>query len=274
MLLNTAFHDKLQRGEPTLGTHFLFSDPDIPELIGDTGQFDYAEFSAEYSTFDMNLLYHLARSAQCGNLPLMIKLDQESQGFWAQAAIGAGFQSVLFTDIRSPADVDLCHRCIRPDNPSSQGHMGVKLRRMALSGYESQDYLARLESIVLGIMLEKQLAIDNLDSILRRAQERGIAFIQWGPADFAFSAGWQRSSAGEELRDIEKRVIQSALSHGVAPRVEIAAVSQAADYIALGVRHFCIGWDRLLYRQALQELGQGMRKTQPFLGTTGNSHRP
>ena len=82
MILKNTFREKLDAGKPTIGTHFMFTDPDIPELIGDTGFFDYGEFTAEYSSFDMNLLYHMARSAQCGNLPLMIKPDQEGQGFW------------------------------------------------------------------------------------------------------------------------------------------------------------------------------------------------
>ena len=121
MIAPNTFAEKLARGESTIGTHFLFADPDIPEMIGDTGLFDYAEFAAEYSVLEMSLLYHMARAGQCGNLPLMIKLDQEAQGFWAQAALGAGFKSVLFTDVRSPSDVDACHRCIRPDTPEGGG---------------------------------------------------------------------------------------------------------------------------------------------------------
>ena len=107
---------------------------------GDTGFFDYGEFTAEYSSFDMNLLYHMARSAQCGNLPLMIKPDQEGQGFWTQAALGAGFKAVLFTDIRTPEDVDECHRIIREDFPGVGGSMGVKLRRPALGSYDVEEY--------------------------------------------------------------------------------------------------------------------------------------
>ena len=127
MMQQNTFRAKLAEGRPTVGTHFLFADPDIPEIIGDTGLFDYAEYAAEYSVLDMPLLYHLARAGQCGNLPLMIKLDQEGQGFWAQAALGAGFQSVLFTDVRTPEDVDACHACIRPDFPGREAKMGVKL---------------------------------------------------------------------------------------------------------------------------------------------------
>ncbi|MDP7539165.1 MAG: hypothetical protein QF726_01685, partial [Alphaproteobacteria bacterium] len=60
-----------------MGTHFLSNDPDIPEIIGDSELFDYGEYCAEYSVFDMQTLYHMARAGQCANLPLMIKLDQE-----------------------------------------------------------------------------------------------------------------------------------------------------------------------------------------------------
>ena len=90
MIMENTLRAKVEAGEPTLGTHYLSSDPDTAEIIGDVGLFDYAEFCAEYSTFDMSLLYHMARAAQCADLPLMIKLDQINQGFWAQAAIGAG----------------------------------------------------------------------------------------------------------------------------------------------------------------------------------------
>ena len=46
MIMRNTFREALTAGKPTIGTHFLFSDPDIAELIGDTGLFDYAEFAA------------------------------------------------------------------------------------------------------------------------------------------------------------------------------------------------------------------------------------
>jgi 2-keto-3-deoxy-L-rhamnonate aldolase RhmA len=170
MIMSNSFRKALEAGKPTIGTHFLFSDPDVAELIGDIGLFDYAEFSAEYSILDMRLLYHLARAAQCSNLPLMIKLDQEGQGFWAQAALGAGFKSILFTDIRSSSDVDTCYDIIRPDTPNASGRMGLKLRRPALSSYAPESYLEDLNSIVFCLMLEKQMAVENIDEIISRAK--------------------------------------------------------------------------------------------------------
>ena len=246
MISNNSFRQALDAGKPTLGTHFLFADPDIAELIGDVGLFDYAEFAAEYSVLDMQLMYHMARAAQCANLPLMIKLDQEGQGFWAQAALGAGFKSVLFTDIRTPEDVAECHRVIRADTPEIGGAMGVKIRRPALSGLPPADgYLEDLASVVFTIMLEKNAAVEKLDEVLAAAHDKGVDMIQWGPADYGLSRGNLRMMFTDEIRPVEEMVIAKCIEYGVPPRVEIGEVEHAKRYIDLGVRHFCVGgWRR------------------------------
>ncbi|MYD44042.1 MAG: hypothetical protein F4W90_09165 [Gammaproteobacteria bacterium] len=259
MIMENTFRQKLDQGLPTIGTHFLFAEPDIPEMIGDSGCFDYAEFVGEYSTFDMSLLYHLARAGQCGNLPLMIKLDQEAQAFWAQVALGAGFKSVLFTDVRTAEDVDLCHAAIRPDKPGNDARMGVKLRRPALSGYNTDKYGVDLDSIVSVIMIEKGVTVDNIDSVLERAKARGIDMTQWGPADFTFSKG-DTLRGTNAVREYEELVIAKSIEYDVQPRIEIGEVEQAKRYIDLGVRHFCIGWDRFIYSAAISRLGNGLKE--------------
>jgi 2-keto-3-deoxy-L-rhamnonate aldolase RhmA len=260
MIMQNTFRKLLDEDKPTVGTHFMLVDPDVPELIGDTGFFDYGEFTAEYSAFDFPMLYNLARSAQCGNLPLMIKPDQDGQGFWTQAALGAGFKAVLFTDIRTPEDIDEAHRIIRPDTPDVRGHVGVKLRRPALNSYDTTAYLKDLESVVFCVMFEKDIAVENIDAILERAKEKGVDMTQWGPADFGFSRGEPTLMQTKEIRPYEEKVIKKSLEYGIAPRIEIGSVEQAKRYIDLGVRHFCLGWDRFILRQQLSELGAAMKK--------------
>lgn len=260
MIMPNTLRQRLNEGQPTIGTHYLSPDPDLPEIIGDTGLYHYGEYCAEYSAFDMGLLYHMARAGQCANLPLMIKVDQESEGFWAQAALGAGFKAVLFTDIRTVDDVRRCHRSIRSDRPGVGGYMGVKLRRPALSGYQSEQYLEDLDSIVFAIMIEKSVALDDLDAILAEAKALGVDMTQWGPADFGFSRGEPDLMHTEAIRPFEEQVIAKSLEYGIAPRIEIARVDQAPRYIELGVRHFCIGWDRFIYQNHLRSLGEGLHE--------------
>ena len=260
MIMTNSLRQKLNDGVATMGTHFLSSDTDIPEIIGDTGLFDYGEYCAEYSAFDMQTLYHLARAGQCANLPLMLKPDQEGQGFWAQAAMGAGFKAVLFTDIRSGDDVVECHRIIAADTPENGGNMGVKLRRPALAGYQPDNYLDDLNATVFTIMIEKNVALENIDDILTVAKDKGVDMTQWGPADFGFSRGEPGMMHTDGIRPFEERLIRKSIEYGVAPRIEIGEVEQAKRYIDLGVRHFCIGWDRFIYQAALARIGEGMRK--------------
>ena len=260
MIMKNSLRDSLNLGKSTIGTHFAFCDPDIAELIGDTGLFDYAEFCAEYSILDMKNLYHMARAAQCSNLPLMIKLDQESQGFWAQAALGAGFKSILFSDIRTPEDIDICHKIIRHETPQIGGKMGVKIRRPSLSSYAPDEYLADLGSTLLCIMLEKKDAIDNIDLILSRAREKGVDFAQWGPADYSLSRGNPQLMFEGDIFPIEEKVIAKCIEYKIIPRAEISDVEQAKRYIDLGVRHFCIGWDRFILQSSLIKMGEGLRK--------------
>jgi 4-hydroxy-2-oxoheptanedioate aldolase len=153
-----------------------------------------------------------------------------------------------------------CHRIIAPDNPDKGGHMGVKLRRPALTGYQPDDYLDDLNSFVFTIMIEKNVALDNIDAILEMARDKGVAMTQWGPADFGFSRGQPGLMHTDDIRPFEEQVIKKSIEYGVAPRIEIGEVEQAKRYIDLGVRHFCIGWDRFILQAGLTRIGEGMRK--------------
>ena len=83
---------------------------------------------------------------------------------------------------------------------------------------------------------------------------------QWGPADFSFSRGQPELLGTPEIRPFEERVIAQSLAYGLRPRIEIGAVEQAQRYLDLGVKDFCIGWDRFLVQAGFNRLGEGMQK--------------
>ena len=45
-----------------MGTHLLSSWPTLVELVGDAGNYDYVEFTAEYAPFHMHDLDNLGRA--------------------------------------------------------------------------------------------------------------------------------------------------------------------------------------------------------------------
>ena len=94
---------KLDAGETTVSTNIYTSSPDVVEMLGHAGTFDYVEFEAEYVPYDLHWMDHFARVTELfPHLSAMIKIDQEPRTFMAARAIGAGIQNVLFADVRTP----------------------------------------------------------------------------------------------------------------------------------------------------------------------------
>ena len=248
----------LNAGQPTLGTRILSSWPTVIELVGQSGKFDYVEFSAEYAPYDHRSLEEMGRAIELfDDLTGMIKIEQESRTHAAVRAIGAGFQSVLFADIRSVGDAKQCVNAVRSERPQSQGLHGVNLQRANLLEAGTQAWADALDQVVIVLMIEKKEAFLQLDEIL---SVNGVDMVQFGPADYANSIGLTGQFDHPDVIAAEKELIKRANEHGVAVRVEINDSKDSSRYLQLGVKHFNIGFDvRTLFDWYCRE-GASMRK--------------
>jgi 4-hydroxy-2-oxoheptanedioate aldolase len=248
----------LKAGQPTIGTHVHSTWPSVIEAVGHTGLYDYVEFVAEYGPFDLHDFDNMARAAELYELSSMVKVDQEPRGFLAQRAIGSGFQSVLFADVRSAEEARECVRIARPDTPEDGGTYGVGTRRFAYMGYGgSQDYVQALRDVVVVLMIEKKSAVDQLEEIL---SIEGVDMIQWGPADYSMNTGKAGKRDDPDVKAAEKYVFETAVKMGVPPRAEIGSAEQARRFMDIGVRHFCIGTDISILFEWWKNEGEGLRR--------------
>jgi 4-hydroxy-2-oxoheptanedioate aldolase len=97
-----------------------------------------------------------------------------------------------------------------------------------------------LEDAVVVLMVEKRQCVEDLDAIL---SVPGIDMVQFGPADYSMSIGRPGEFSHPEVLKAEETMIETALSKGIHPRAEISEPAEAARYLKLGVKHFCMGWD-------------------------------
>ncbi len=249
----------LNAGKPSLGTRLHSIWPATVEALGHTGLFDYVEFLAEYAPFDLFALDNFCRTAELFGLAAIIKVDAEPRTYLAQRGIGAGFQGVLFADVRSGEDARECVRIMKPDSPADGGKFSVAMRRFTYMEYGgTPEYAQALREMIVMVMIEKQSAVDHLDQILATP---GIDMVQWGPADFSLNIGKPGERNHPQVLAAEKIVIQKALQAGVQPRVEINHPDQAKKYQDMGVRHFNLGVDLSILFNWWKENGAAMRKT-------------
>ena len=258
--------EKLDRGEPTIGTHVLTPWPGMIEVIGRSGSFDYVEYVGEYSSFSLEMLDNIGRAIDLfPEMSGMMKVEEQSRGFIATRAIDSGIQNVLFTDCRSADDAREFVRLVRAETPEAGGNHGFGLRRSI--GYGAyggaHDWIEAMNQVVIAVMIEKKGAMDELDAIL---EVDGVDMVQFGPSDYSITVGKPGEARGEEMRAVERDMIARALAASVHPRVEIGSLEQAKPYLDLGVRHFCVGWDLMVVAGFAREQSKQWQELAETLG--------
>lgn len=250
--------EKLDAGEPTIGTRVHTPWPAIIEVIGHTGVYDYVEYVGEYGTFDLHDLDNMCRAAELYGMGMMFKIDKSHQHYLAQRAIGSGFSSILFTDCRTEEDAKEMVRITMPDTPEDGGLYSVYMRRNCYMGYGgSPDYVEGVRNTVVNLMIEKKEAVENLESILAVP---GVDMIQWGPSDYSMSVGKAGQRNDPAITDAKNEVFKTALSMGVQPRAEINSPDDAKAYLDMGVTHFNMGVDISVLHSWWKGNGEELRK--------------
>ena len=249
---------KLDAGETTVSTNIYTSSPDVVEMLGHAGTFDYVEFEAEYVPYDLHWMDHFARVTELfPHLSAMIKIDQEPRTFMAARAIGAGIQNVLFADVRTPEEARQCVAAMKPETPGSVGHQGYGDRRVSRYFLDGPDaYVKILENSVVALMIEKKSAVDNLEAIL---DVEGIDMVQFGAADFSLNIGKPGQWEDPEVTAAKNRVIRTSLKMGVHPKVGLHSPEDARRYLDMGVRHFILGGDLGILYSFWKEKGKQLQ---------------
>ncbi|ONG57332.1 hypothetical protein BKE38_04050 [Pseudoroseomonas deserti] len=256
--------EKLNANQPTVGTHLLSTWPTLVELVGQSRQYDYIEFTAEYAPFDLHDLDNLGRAFELAGVGGMIKIEQTQYTHQAMRAIGSGFQSVLFADIRDVGDARAAVDAVRAETLAQAGsrgvgRLGVGMRRDVgmIQEVGKPSYVEALNDIVIAIMVEKKSCLDDLEAIL---SVPGLDMVQFGPSDYSMSIGKPGQGDDPEVRAAERKTIETALRLGLHPRVELQDPTHAGRYLEMGVKHFCIGWDVGILAKWWDANGRAMRQ--------------
>lgn len=254
-----VLRELLNEKKPTLSTRMITTSPQIVEIIGHSGAFDFIELLGEYASWTVPDLEDFARAVELfPHMSSMMKVEREPRLHIAQRALGAGIQNLLFADCDSAEEVRECIRFVRPMTPRDGGLHGTSLRRNV--GYileaGSEEWAKAMRDVVIEVMIESESALEQLDEIL---SVEGLDMVHFGPSDYSLSIGKPGKSKTAEIQKKNRYVIETALKRGIRPRVVIDSYEEAKEYIDMGVRDFCVGNDlSTLYRWCLTS-GKEMR---------------
>ena len=256
----------LTEGKPSFATRVHSTWPTVTEFIGRSGQFDYVEFLAEYAPYTLHDLDNLGRAIELSpNFCGMIKVEQSAQWHLATRAMAAGFQNVLFTDIRTADDARAAVRIVRAEGPDNDYLHGLANGRIPLEA--PAEFVKYYTDAVIAIMIEKRKGFENLDEILKVP---GIDMVQFGPGDYGMSIGKANATyAGgvrPEVQEAREICIRKTLAAGLRARAEIGRVEEVDYYVKLGVKDFNISSDLVLLKAFYTQQGKALRDRVATLG--------
>ncbi len=237
---NNKIRELMNSDKPVTSTRVWSTWPFYTEVIASTGNFDYFEFVGEYAPFSQMDLENLVRAAELHNMASMIKVDFLNRGYVAQKAVASGFQAVLFADHHTPDEVRESVTMMKAASPEYKGGFGCPSRRYigTQSHMPQLDHAKRVNDVVLCFMIEKEAIMEHIEEV---CSIPGVDMVQFGPSDYSMSVGKNRNDYVEEYKAVERRMIEVALQHGVAPRCEVQKPEEIQYYIDLGVKHFSMG---------------------------------
>lgn len=252
----------IREGKPTVGTHYSCTWPNLVEIIGNSGMFDYAEFTGQYGPYTSHDLEQLARACEVTALDAMIKIDQEPRAFIASRAIQAGFTAMLFADCRTTEDVRKCIQSVKliPQGGINGFQGGRVMGYGTVNGraVTLEDYVKYIDEIVIAIMIETESLVDEIDEAL---SVPGIDMVQFGPSDFSISIG--RPGGGytdAQTNEAMERSYEAAKRKGIRIRAE-CNVEDMQKWIDIGCLDFCIGSDTATIASWAQKNGGAIRET-------------
>jgi len=261
MMSRNNLRKLLREDRPTVGTRYSCTWPDLVEIIGNSRQFDYAEFTGQYGPYTLHDLENLARASELTGMDAMIKIDQEPRTFIATRAIQAGFTGMLFADCRTADDVK---KCVQSVKLIPQGGInGVQYGRVMGYGIVRgqsvtlEDYVKYIDDIVIGIMIETKSLVDDIEEALSVS---GIDMVQFGPSDFSISIG--RPGKGYEDSQIVEALERSyevAKRKGIRIRAE-CNLDDMQKWIDMGCKDFSIGTDTQTISAWARNTGKAIRE--------------
>jgi len=259
----------LSQGEPTLGTHVSSTWPTLWEVVGATGQFDYIEFGSPYAAWDLRDLDNICRAAELTHTGTMIKIDRNPKDWIAQRAIAAGFEAILFADLMTATEAEECVEAVKL--PPEGVNSFLSTRGEAVP---ADDYVKRIDDIVIAIMVEKRTLVEELEEALAID---GLDMVQFGASDYGLSLRtpgkpFDQSQFKEKIQADLDRTSQMAIDAGVRPRIEARSAESCQRYLDRGILDFCIGWDTIMVGEWCMQHG---KKVREMVSTSRrNAHQP
>jgi 2-keto-3-deoxy-L-rhamnonate aldolase RhmA len=197
----------LKAGKVAYGAGVGIGHPDSAEVMAGAG-YDFLLLDTEHSPMDVSQVQTLLQAMSFSRTVPLVRVAWNDM-VMIKKALDIGAYGIIVPWVNTKEDAIRAVQAIRYP---PEGLRGFGPRRAAL---RDPDYVKTAnDEIFLGVQIETQAALDNLDEIL---SVEGIDATLIGPSDLSLSLGIYQQWENPRFKSAIDRILEASQRHGVAP---------------------------------------------------------
>jgi len=248
----------LSEGRVAVGTAIYSNSPAVVEVAGYAG-LDFIRIDNEHSWRRDESMENMMRAATIAGITPIIRIEK-GDPYLVRKALEVGAEGIVIPDIDTKEEVEQVIDAAKfpPRGSRGKGRHCFSARWGAIPDDIWVDWSDN--EIMIGVMIETDKAVENLDSIM---STDGLDYVLFGPSDYSMSIGLRGTQKNNpKVQAAIRKTLDAAAKYGkpVAIGVGQPWEEQADKYIQMGCKMIEIGHDLSNLRSLWKTMSEKIRK--------------
>lgn len=252
-----------EQSRPLVGASTLTHAPEILDVYGGL-DLDFVWIDHEHigaATGDGNHFQRIRKFCTSAGIEPIVRVSSPVDPVVGKI-LDAGIRTLVLPDVESPSQLRETLRSCYFNYDGEQGDRGLGTSFASNWGTHPEDYTEQEDAAVLvGIMIETETAITNLDALLSVPQ---VGFVQVGPTDLSASFGVPLERDHSAVQEAIQDVLDAGQRHGVPVGASTGYIGGVEVTIDRGFGLVKIGNEITATREILGERMERFREIDPL----------
>jgi 2-keto-3-deoxy-L-rhamnonate aldolase RhmA len=249
----TSFKERLQKGESLVGIFASLGSEMAAEVLG-SSNIDYTLVDMEHAPNDLRNVVNQMQAIKAAGGECLVRIPVLDH-IYAKRLLDAGATTIMFPQINNITDAKNAVKSVKYPPLGIRGIAGAT--RANNFGRETNYVEIADNKICVICQIESLEACKNIKDI---ASTDGVDLLFVGPGDLSADMGFIKNRSAKEVKDMALKILKAANDCNKPCGIMVSNITEAKEMLKLGFSVIAVTTDLVLLRNAVDEIGQLVKK--------------
>ena len=249
----TSFKERLQKGESLVGIFASLGSEIAAEVLG-SSNIDYTLVDMEHAPNDLRNVVNQMQAIKAAGGECLVRIPVLDH-IYAKRLLDAGATTIMFPQINNITDAKNAVKSVKYPPLGIRGIAGAT--RANNFGREKNYVEIADNKICVICQIESLEACKNIKDI---ASTDGVDLLFVGPGDLSADMGFIKNRSAKEVKDMALKILKAANDCNKPCGIMVSNITEAKEMLKLGFSVIAVTTDLVLLRNAVDEIGQLVKK--------------